>query len=117
MKREMKKYGLPEPEFYEERDSFKVIFRNNIVQKQQSDTQKEEQNTVMSDILIKVLNYCKEQKTVREIREYLGISSKRYVSYEIIRPLIDEGKLNYTNQKSINARNQKYVTKDYETKP
>lgn len=103
------------------RDSFKVIFRNNIVQKQQSDTQsdtqKEEQNTVMSDILIKVLNYCKEPKTTREIREYLGISSKRYVAYEIIRPLINEGKLNYTNQKSINARNQKYVTKDYETKP
>ena len=31
MKREMKKYRLPEPEFYEERDSFKVIFGNNIV--------------------------------------------------------------------------------------
>ena len=28
MKREMKKYGLPEPESYEERDSFKVIFKN-----------------------------------------------------------------------------------------
>jgi len=33
MKREMKKYGLPEPGFYEERDSFKVIFRNNVVKK------------------------------------------------------------------------------------
>ena len=31
MKREMKKYGLPEPEFCEERDSFKVIFRNSSV--------------------------------------------------------------------------------------
>ncbi|MGN1311875.1 MAG: ATP-binding protein [Bacilli bacterium] len=31
MKREMKKYVLPEPEFYEERDSFKVIFRNKSV--------------------------------------------------------------------------------------
>ena len=31
MKREMKKYGLPEPEFYEERDSFKVVFRNNSI--------------------------------------------------------------------------------------
>ena len=39
MKREMKKYGLPEPEFYEERDSFKVIFRNNVVTNMQvSDT-------------------------------------------------------------------------------
>lgn len=71
----------------------------------------------MSDILIKVLNYCKEPKTAREIREYLGISSKRYVAYEIIRPLIDEVKLDYTNKKSINPKNQKYITKDYETKP
>ena len=31
MKREMKKYGLPEPEFYEERDSFKVVFQNNSI--------------------------------------------------------------------------------------
>lgn len=31
MIREMKKYGLTFPEFYEERDSFKVVFRNNSV--------------------------------------------------------------------------------------
>lgn len=40
MKREMKKHGLPEPEFYEERDCFKVVFRNknitsNLLQKEQ----------------------------------------------------------------------------------
>lgn len=29
MKREMEKHKLPSPEFYEERDSFKVIFRNS----------------------------------------------------------------------------------------
>ena len=37
MKREMRKYGLPDPEFYEERDSFKVIFRNNSRQQKSSD--------------------------------------------------------------------------------
>lgn len=31
MIREMKRYGLHSPKFYEERDSFKVIFRNNSV--------------------------------------------------------------------------------------
>lgn len=30
MKREMKKFGLPEPEFYEERDSFKVVLEINL---------------------------------------------------------------------------------------
>ena len=110
MKREMKKYGLPEPEFYEERDSFKVIFRNNIVvQKgQQSDTQ----FTIVTDITYKVLKYCEEPRTAKEIREYLNISSKRYVAYNIIKPLINMGKLEYTNKNSINARNQKYKKKN-----
>lgn len=30
MKREMEKYGLPALEFYDERDCFKVILRNNL---------------------------------------------------------------------------------------
>ena len=30
MKREMDKYGLSAPEFYDERDCFKVILRNNL---------------------------------------------------------------------------------------
>ena len=40
---------------------------------------------------------------------YLKISSKRYVAYKIIKPLINHGKLEYINKKNINARNQKYV--------
>ena len=40
--------------------------------------------------------------------EYLNITSKRYVAYNIIKPLINDGKLEYTNKNSINARNQKY---------
>ena len=119
MKREMKKYGLPEPEFYEERDSFKVVFRNSnsyIEQSvplcgPQSDTQSDTQNIYINDKIGGILDFCKIPKTAKEIREYLNISSKRYVAYNIIKPLIDEGKLEYTNKNSINARNQKYKTK------
>ena len=103
MKREMKKYGLPEPEFYEERGSFKVVFRNiNLQSDTQSDTQSKKIN--------KILEYCMEPKTAKEIRDYIGIKSKSYVALNIIKPLIDSNKLEYTNKNSINARNQKYVT-------
>ena len=113
MKREMKKYGLPEPEFYEERDSFKVIFRNNIVvQKgQQSDTQSGQQNTSLENYKNIVLEFCLGPKTAKEIKDLLKIKSRQYVSSNIIKPLISEGKLEYTNKNSINARNQKYVAK------
>ena len=114
MKREMKRYGLLEPEFYEERDSFKVIFRNSYCGTQsdtQSDTQGDTQiNDNLNRIFKKILDYCIEPKTAREIREYIGISSKRYVSSKIIRPLLNSQKIAYTNNKSINARNQKYIT-------
>ena len=113
MRREMAKYNLPEPEFIEERGSFKVIFRNtNIVVTgdTQSDTQSDTQNK-SDEINNLILDFCTEPKTANEIREHIGISSKRYVNYNVIKPLIEKGLLDYTNKNSINARNQKYVTK------
>lgn len=34
----------------------------------------------------------------------------QYIFTNIIKPLINEGKWEYTNKNSVNARNQKYVT-------
>jgi len=127
MKREMEEYGLPEPEFYEERGSFKVIFRNGAVNNsgqqsgqqggQQSDTQKATQKATQmatqikyKDIRKKVLNFCIKPKTSEEIRKFTGIKTKSVFSRQIIKPLVENGLLDYTNKNSINARNQKYVT-------
>lgn len=116
MKREMKKFGLPEPEFYEERDSFKVIFRNKFVvhHGQQNDVQSGQQSGqqkfLINDYKTMVLQYCTIPRNAKEISEYLNIKSRQYISTNIIKPLINEGKLEYTNKNSVNARNQKYVT-------
>ena len=107
MRREMKQYGLPEPEFYEEKDSFKVIFRNtNVVNSgQQAGKQTNIEYNKKRD-----LEFCNEPKTAKEIKEYLKINSRQYISTNIIKPLINERKLDYTNKNSINAKNQKYIT-------
>ncbi len=125
MCREMQKYGLPNPEFYEERGSFKVIFRNqseqqNVqseqqnVQSEQQNVQSEQQRKKRTDIIKEYQNqlliYCTEPKTSKEIANHLNIKSRSYISRRIIQPLINEGKLDYANKKSINARNQKYIT-------
>ena len=113
MKREMKKYGLPEPEFYEERDSFKVIFRNNFVDdNSQTGAQTGAQiaaNIIIDNLKEKVLNYCEIPRSSKEIREYIGLSSKTYAADSIIKPLLKAGMLEYTNKNSIHARNQKYI--------
>lgn len=193
MKREMRKYGLPNPEFYEERDSFKVIFRNNSCHQNSSDggqqkssdigqqkgsgggqqkssdggqqkgsgagqqnmqnikqneqqsgqqksstggqqnssvggqqnssvggqqkgssagQQNERYNLKLEQMKGAVLTYCTEPKTIKELQTLLKIKSRQYFSTNIIKALIDEGKLEYTNQNSIHARNQKYKTKN-----
>lgn len=115
MRREMKKYGLPEPEFYEERDSFKVIFRNSITKNStqtgtQTGTQIEKEKTTSNELIDQILNYCSIPRTAKEIREHIGKTSKSYVATSIIRPLVEQGMLDYTNKNSINARNQRYIT-------
>ena len=169
MKREMRKYGLPDPEFYEERDSFKVIFRNNSrqqkssvigqqkesgggqqkssdigqqkgsgagqqnmqnikqneqqsVQQKSSDIgqqkgsgggqQNERYNLKLEQMKRVVLTCCTEPKTIKELQTLLKIKSRQYFSTNIIKALIDEGKLEYTNKNSVHARNQKYKTKN-----
>ena len=143
MVREMERYGLPEPEFCEERNSFKVIFRNNFVNcdtqtdisgqqidasgqqieasgqqieasGQQIDTSGQQievsgQQKLDVDFYKKfVIEFCNEPRTALEIKNMLKIKSRQYISTYILRPLIKEGKLGYTNKNSVNARNQKY---------
>jgi hypothetical protein len=58
------------------------------------------------------LEFCKLPKTAKEIRDYLNIKSRNYISTNIIKPLINEATLEYTNKNHINASNQKYITKN-----
>lgn len=121
MKREMSKYNLPMPEFYEERGSFKVIFRNSFGIPQEEidkhvDQQIEKQFvTYQTDLLTKyrdmVLKYCNTPKSAKEIRSFLNLRSRHYVNSKILKPLIELDLLEYTNKEHIKASNQKYITK------
>ena len=58
----------------------------------------------------KVLDFCLEPKSAKEVKEYLNIKSRSYISRKIVNPLILKGKLEYENKKHIKASNQRYVT-------
>ena len=68
-------------------------------------------NLITNDYQNMILEFCKEPKTAVEIKKYLKIKSRQYVSSKIIKPLINAGSLEYTNKLNINARNKKYKTK------
>ena len=120
MRREMKKMNLPEPEFIEERGAFKVIFRNSkastdqeiiYTNAQDGEQVSEQVNKTIAQYMDMLIDFCKEPKTAKEISVFLGISSRSYISRKIIKPLINKGILEYTNKKSANASNQRYMTK------
>lgn len=67
-------------------------------------------NLITNDYQNMILEFCKEPKTAVEIKKYLKIKSRQYVSSKIIKPLINAGSLEYTNKLNINARNQKYLS-------
>ena len=77
---------------------------------QQSGQQGGQQNGDFGRYKLMILDFCSEPRTAKEISNYIKVKSRQYISSNFIKPLIDEGKLEYTNKKSINARNQKYVT-------
>lgn len=68
-------------------------------------------NLTTNDYQNMILEFCKEPKIAVEIKKYLKIKSRQYVSSKIIKPLINAGSLEYTNKLNINACNQKYKTK------
>lgn len=115
MRSEMRKYGLPEPEFSEERGAFKVIFRNsNSVFLDHSSGQEggqeggQEEMTAKEIKIQKILTFCLQPRSTKEIAEYLKISSRRYTRETYIKPLLDSGKLLATNPENPRVRNQKY---------
>ncbi len=132
MKLEMRKMNLPEPKFINQRGTFKVIFYGNESDKEEKSSKVEKDSTNKANkngVLIKsiqvdkksgkvrkeskysekVLEFCLEAKNKKEIMEYLGINSQSYMSEKILKPLIENGKLKYTNSNK-NAKNQKYIT-------
>ncbi|MDK4501558.1 DNA helicase [Fusobacterium necrophorum] len=105
MKSEMLKNDLPEPEFINQRGSFKVIFYNG---EGKSDTV-EGKSDIVHKYEFEILEYCKEARSKKEIMAYLNMNSSSYVSRKILIPLIQKGKLQYTNPNK-NAKNQKYIS-------
>jgi ATP-dependent DNA helicase RecG len=122
--RKMKKGELPEPEFVEESDCFKVILKNGVNESDDLSSKpvikksghEEKQSLKHSQKISKVHNhksnvllFCNEPKNMNEIMEILGLNSRSYVRENIIAPLLKDGCLQFVYP-NIKSKTQKYVT-------
>ena len=95
---EMKEYGLPEPEFKNGRNEFVVTLYNKEV----------EQKKICLTLEDKIVEFCKEPKSRKEIAEFLEIKTTTYAYSKYILPLLEEGRLGMTIPGIPASRNQKY---------
>ena len=58
----------------------------------------------------KILEFCRDPKSSREILDFVGVSYHSKNMNKYITSLIDAGYLYYTNPESIKHSNQKYFT-------
>ena len=95
---EMKEYGLPEPEFKNGRNEFIVTLYNREI----------EQKKICLTLEDKIVEFCKEPKSRKEIAEFLEIKTTTYAYSKYILPLLEEGRLGMTIPDIPASRNQKY---------
>ena len=115
IKRALKNNGSKEPEFEtnETRDYFiTTIFMHEGFENENTNRPRTNQEpTKLNDQEIKILEFCKEPKTTKEIMAYLGLKDRRNFYIKYMRPLLDSGKLQMTIPDKPNTKNQKYITK------
>lgn len=59
----------------------------------------------------KILEFCREPRTTKEIMAHLGLKDRRNFYLKYMSPLLDNGKLQMTIPDKPNTKNQKYIIK------
>ena len=106
IKRALENNGSKEPEF--ETNDTRDYFITTIFMHEGFESEIKNQPTIHQD---KILEFCKETKTTKEIMSYLGLRDRRNFYLKYMRPLLYSGKLQMTIPDKPNTKNQKYVTK------
>ena len=95
---EMKQYGLPEPVFKNGRNEFIVILYNKEI----------EQKKIYLTLEDKIVEFCKEPKSRKEIADFLEMKTITYTYSKYILPLIKKGRLAMIMPDIPASKNQKY---------
>ena len=128
MQDKMKEANLPNPIFTNEREDFVVTFYNGeypelypkelILDKKTQDKKTQDKKTQDKKTqdktqtnLNKILEICKEPKSIAEIMKELGYKSNKTLKRNYIKPLVEKGKLEMTIPDKPTSRKQKYISK------
>jgi ATP-dependent DNA helicase RecG len=97
------------PKFLSAPTAFHVILKNMNYSLDSTSEQAGEQAGEQGEKFKKVLAYCETAKARNDIQRHLGISSRRFLAENILKPLLESGRLMMTMPEKPNSPNQKYV--------
>ena len=95
----------PKPKFITDDDRVQFITRIYI--------HKDFKNIQVSDQVsdqVKILKFCKTEKSIQEIMQLMGLKHRTYFRKNILKLLLDNKLLELTNPDSPNSPKQKYIT-------
>lgn len=108
-----KEAGIREPEFIDFGDALRVniyrpSYKSNLIGEQDTE-QVSVQVNEQDDLHEKIVKYCSEAKTLKELMEYFGYKHRPTFIKNHLRPLLNEGKIRLTIPDKPNSKNQKYI--------
>lgn len=103
MRRELREYGLREPEFTDNRNEFCVCFYNEAG----GDSREPDKEQEMGKDLIA---FCVTPRSRKEICAFLGLSSSAYAIKKHVQPLIDAGVIRMTLPEKPKSSKQMYYS-------
>ena len=115
IKRALKNNGSKEPIFEtnETRDYFitTIFMHSGFEDEIENRPRTDQEPTKLNDQEIKILKFCKNPHSKKEIMEYMEYKHKRNFTILYLKPLLEKGLLQMTIPETPNNKNQKYVAK------
>lgn len=93
------------------KNGFSVIFYRKTDEELDDLTQNEEKKTY-DNIEQKILEFCTEERTAKEIVEYCGYKSVDRFKRNYLKSLVDSGKIRMTIPNKLKSKKQKYISVD-----
>ena len=89
-------------------DIFRTIVPLNCNEEEKAQDKVEKAQDNIESIVIK---YCREEKSIFEIMNYVGYKNRNRFTRDYITPMVEKGLLYMTIPDKPTSRNQKYISK------
>lgn len=81
-----------------------------IGKKAQDEAQDKAQDKAQDEITMKIIEFCKQERNIFEIMNYIGHKNRTRFRRDYIKPLVEKGILKMTIPDKPTSKNQKYIS-------